>query len=349
MAAWPRIRTFVTVVAMVMLLPVIAGAKDDPKSFRIGVIDFFGAQGTDTSAIRAKITIRSGQVIPMAEMEASLAMIRSEILASTGMKVTDIDVLCCDVPETWDLYVGLPGSSYKPATYANAPTGSAALPAEAMDLYKRDLDLMLESIQRGQSTEDDLKGYQLTKYPPAQKVQLAMRAYAVGNAAEIERVLRGSKDPEQRQASALLLGYCNRSEGQVAALTAATEDGDATVRNNALRSLEVMLAAGPINSFGAKGFNAKPFVAMLFSGTWSDRNKVSLLLDRMTESRNPALLHQLNDALGPLEDGARWHSPGHARPFLDILGRMGGIEETRLQQLEDAGAKNEIIAAATKQ
>jgi hypothetical protein len=335
---------FVLVAALVGLLPVRAAGADDPKSFRIGVIDFYGAQGMDTAALRGKISVHGGQVIALDDMEKSLAAIKSEVLAATGMKVTDVEVLCCDVPETWDLYVGLPGSSYKPATYATTPVGEVKLPGEGLALYKQDLDLLMEAIGKGQATEDDSKGYQMTNYPPAQKVQLAMRVYALGHTEEIERVLRESKYAEQRQASAMLLGYSHRSEGQVAALEAATDDEDSEVRNNAVRALEVMLAAGAI-----PGMSAKPFVAMLYSGAWSDRNKASLLLDRMTMSRDRALLLQLRDALGPLEDGARWHSPGHARPFLDILGRIGGIDEKQLQALEDAGAKDEILAAARKQ
>jgi hypothetical protein len=329
---------------VVALLLVRAAGADEPKSFRIGVIDFYGAQGMDTAALREKISVRGCQVIALDDMEKSLAAIKSEVLAAAGMKVTDIEVLCCDVPETWDLYVGLLGNSYKPATYATTPVGEVKLPGQGLALYKQDLDLLMESIQKGQATEDDSKGYQLATYAPAQKVQLAMRKYALGHTEEIERVLRGSKYVEQRQASAMLLGYSDRLDGQVRALEAATDDPDPEVRNNAVRALEVMLAAGQI-----AGMSVKPFVAMLYSGAWSDRNKASLLLDRMTVSRNPALLRELREALGPLEDGARWHSPGHARPFLDILGRIGGIDEKRLQALEDAGAKDEILAAARKQ
>ncbi len=289
------------------------------------------------------MSVRGGQVIPLERMDQALESIRSEVMAATGMKVTDVEVLCCDVPGIFDLYVGLAGSSYRASTYAPAPAGDVMLPAEEMALYKQDLDLLQEAIEKGQAAEDDSKGYALMAYPPSRKVQLAMRAYAVGHEAELEQVLGAAKDAKHREASAMLLGYGERSEKQVAALEAATNDESAEVRNNALRALEVMLVAGPVPAL-----SVKPLIALLYSGTWSDRNKVSLLLDRMTVTRDPALLVPLRGAVGPLEDGARWHSPGHARPFLDVLGRMGGIEEKKLQELEDKGAQDEIIAAAEK-
>ncbi len=335
--------TLAKVLTVAVLSLVGVARADDPKSFRIGAIDFFGAHGTDTAAIRKKMSVRGGQVIPLERMDQALESIRSEVMAATGMKVTDVEVLCCDVPGIFDLYVGLAGSSYRASTYAPAPAGDVMLPAEEMALYKQDLDLLQEAIEKGQAAEDDSKGYALMAYPPSRKVQLAMRAYAVGHEAELEQVLGAAKDAKHREASAMLLGYGERSEKQVAALEAATNDESAEVRNNALRALEVMLVAGPVPAL-----SVKPLIALLYSGTWSDRNKVSLLLDRMTVTRDPALLVPLRGAVGPLEDGARWHSPGHARPFLDVLGRMGGIEEKKLQELEDKGAQDEIIAAAEK-
>ena len=97
------------------------------------------------------------------------------------------------------------------------------------------------------------------------------------------------------------------------------------------------------------GLDVKPFVSMLYSGQWTDRNKASLLLRRLTERRDLALLRVLRDqTMEPLLDGAHWQSPGHAYFFLVILGRIGGIDEARLEKLIESGARGEIIAAAEK-
>jgi hypothetical protein len=55
---------------------------------------------------------------------------------------------------------------------------------------------------------------------------------------------------------------------------------------------------------------------------------------RMTASRDPALLKMLHDqALEPLREMAQWKDFGHAWSSLTVLGRIGGVEEERLNHL----------------
>jgi hypothetical protein len=66
----------------------------------------------------------------------------------------------------------------------------------------------------------------------------------------------------------------------------------------------------------------------------------------MTASRDPELLRLLHDeALEPLREMAQWKDSGHAWASLRILGRMGGIEESRLDRL-DASLVGEVLRAA---
>jgi hypothetical protein len=337
-------RLFGSIALLFLIAVPLVRGQETPKNLIVGAIDFFGVQGMDTAPILKALPIQSGQVLEIATMDSTISAVRKAVHAASGLTVTSVEAVCCDVKDTYDFYIGLPGSSYRLIKHAATPTKGEMLPPEALQLYKQDLDMVQEAIEHGAGGEDDSKGYALTKYPAAQKIQLAMRAYAVSNTAEVERVLRQSEYSGQRQASAMLLGYSDRSAETVAALAAAANDADSEVRNNATRALEVMQASGSL-----KGLDATPFIELLYSGDWSDRNKASILLYRVTESRDPALLLKLKDAMGPLIDGARWHSEGHAEPFLVILGRMGGISKVRLQALIDAGAKDEIIAAAQKQ
>lgn len=159
-----------------------------------------------------------------------------------------------------------------------------------------------------------------------------------------QRALRNSAEAQQRQASATLLGYAQRSAAQIHALTEATHDPDDSVRNNALRSLWAMASAKPTDDIQVP---AAPVVDLLYSGLWTDRNKSSLLLDQLTRKRDPALLRQLrSQALAPLIEAARWTDPGHSDPLLAILGRIGGIPEKRPQKLIAGRNKAEILAAA---
>jgi hypothetical protein len=92
----------------------------------------------------------------------------------------------------------------------------------------------------------------------------------------------------------------------------------------------------------------KPFIALLKSDKWADRNKGGWLLINLTESRDPKLLKQLRkEAMDALVEMARWQFAGHASFARRLLGRIAGIEEARLDTLIDGHAEA-IIAAAQK-
>jgi hypothetical protein len=170
-----------------------------------------------------------------------------------------------------------------------------------------------------------------------------MRVYAAQRGPEIEKVLRNSADPRQREASANLLGYADRSDAQIRSLGEAANDADDGVRNDAVRALAVLASAR--NAPLLKGDPA-PFIEMLFSGRWTDRNKGSFLLAQLSRERNPVLLEELRDrALQPLVEGAKWDR-SHSTSFLQILGRIANIPEARLGKLIRDGDTAQIIQAA---
>jgi hypothetical protein len=68
----------------------------------------------------------------------------------------------------------------------------------------------------------------------------------------------------------------------------------------------------------------------------------------LTESRHPKLLEQLRkEAMDALVEMARWRFVGHASSARRLLGRIGGIEEARLNAMIDSQAEA-IISAAQK-
>lgn len=311
---------------------------------QVGTIDFFGGQGMDTAALLAKLPLKVGQPIKEEQFEALKGSVRAAVLAATGKPDTDLAVVCCDQPGKLQVYVGVEGSSYRAPKYAAPPVGAAALPEDGVGLYRAASKANAAAVESGRGGEDDSNGYALTDDAAAKAIQLRMREYALHHGAGIEEVLRESKDAEQRQAAAALLGYAERSQEQVKALARAATDTDSEVRNNAVRALGVLAVAQPL-----VGLDVEPFVQMLYSGQWSDRNKASLLLRRITESRDPVVLAKLRDeAMGPLLDGAQWQSAGHAFFFLILLGRIGGLDEGRIQTLMEAGDRAAIVAAAQR-
>ncbi len=121
------------------------------------------------------------------------------------------------------------------------------------------------------------------------------------------------------------------SARQIADLTDAANDPDAGVRNNAVRALGVIAGSSPER---ARMISPKPFIALLKSGQWVDRNKGAWLLINLTASRDPKLLKQLRvEAMDALIEMARLRFTGHATIARRLLGRIAGIEESKLDML----------------
>jgi hypothetical protein len=139
------------------------------------------------------------------------------------------------------------------------------------------------------------------------------------------------------------MGYGRQSPAQIAALVRASHDPDDDVRNNAVRALWVLAMSSPKR---AARIPAAGFAEMLYSESWTGRNKASLLLDALTQSRNPQVLREVcTQAREPLLEIARWRSAGHARGALSILGRCAGIPEDRLRKLVAEGNLTPILGA----
>jgi hypothetical protein len=302
-------------------------SAQDQKS-RVGGIEFFGTAGIDVQNVRAHLPIQIGSEVDINSIDETKRRIRESVNELTGTEPTDVSPVCCDPQGQLWIYIGLRGKNYQSLRYNKQLNGSATLPESVVALYREEMDLLAASIHN-QATEDDSQGYALSTYPPLRAKQLAMREFAYGNADLIQRVLKTSSDSEQRSIAAQLLGYTNRSSQQIRLLVHASRDSSEGVRNNAVRALGVL--ARSVNE-AAKTIPAEPFVNMLNSGTWTDRNKGTLVLEVLSRTRRRQLLNLLRrQAADSLIEMARWHEPGHADTARQILGRIAGIEEKRLQ------------------
>jgi len=321
-----------------LLLAAALFAQDPPE--RLGEIEFFGYFGIPLQPIRAALPLHEGDTIDLPQAQNQ---IKQSIRQSTGQEPSDVAMVCCDNKGQWMIYIGLRGRSNREFRYNAAPQGPAKLPASALKLYQRFVDANMESVQKGQAGEDDSKGYALSEYPPFRAIQLETRKYAVQHEPQIERVLETSADVNQRRAAAEFLGYAQPSDAQLAGLAHAARDPDSDVRNNAIRALGVLARFSPKV---AAQIPASEFIAMLNSGSWSDRNKCGLLMLQLTASRDPKLLGELrNQAFESLIEMARWRSPGHSASYRMIVGRIAGIEEKTLEDLVEQGKIQAIFEA----
>jgi hypothetical protein len=318
------------------------------QAARVGSIDFFGYAGLNVDQVLAALPIHEGD--KFASVEALKAMrpkIEEAVRRVTGRPASDVATISPG-KGLWLVYIGLSGNSMKPFPLNPTPAGTTQLPAAAMEAYKQVDDASMKAMQKGAAGEDDSKGYSLSSDDPELRAkQLAMHEYAAKHEDVIRAVLRSSANTNQRQIAAELLGYVNQSIEQINDLVWASHDPDPDVRNNATRALGVLTNSDPRV---AAQIPADGFIEMLNSGSWFDRNKAGFVLLDLSKGRSPRLLAQLRArALASLLEMARWHSAGHANAARMLLGRIAGIEETRLVELVVTDKVDVIINAVQRE
>jgi len=330
---------------LVLLQPDSSVVASRPDKETIANIDFFGYGHLDVMKLRSVLPIQPGASIKQADWSAYRSRINEAIRSQTGKPPTDLVRVCCDENGNSTIYIGVAGSSSVALQHKPAPMDKDRLPAAALKLSEETEEALNNAVLAGRTQEDRSNGYSLSTDPELRAKELQIREFALANEALLRSVLSSSSDAGHRAIAAEFLGYVNVSARQIADLTDAARDPDEGVRNNAVRALSVIASSSPQR---AKMISAKPFIALLKSDKWLDRNKGAGLLINLTASRDPKLLKQLRkEAMDALVEMARWWFVGHASFARRLLGRIAGIEETRLDTLIDSQAEA-IIAAAQK-
>jgi hypothetical protein len=345
-------KTSLILITLLLVMPaagqtMITTADSQGQQVRISGIEFYGYAGFNMDKVRAALPIREGENFP--SMEALLAMrpkVEEAVRRVTGRPATEVAVVSPGV-DLCLFYIGLSGDSMKSFPYNPEPQGTARLPATAMNIYGQVDEAFQRAMQKGASGEDDSKGYALSRDDPELRAaQLAMHEYAAQHEDVIRDVLRSASDSNQRQIAVEVLGYANQSGRQINDLVWASHDPDSGVRNNATRALTVLAGSDPKV---AGRIPAAGFIRMLNSGKWTDRNKAGALLKELSKGRDPKLMAELRSrALQSLVEMARWRSGGHAFFARVLLGRIAGIEETRLQELAVANDQVDVIITAVR-
>ena len=203
------------------------------------------------------------------------------------------------------------------------------------------------SVRAGQ--EDDTQGHALLKDPAARAVQERFIQFARKDEKKLREVLRESGAADHRAMAAGLLGYVDDKQGVVNDLVHAISDPASGVRNNAMRTLLVFTIMTPAPNRTVPRVPYEPFVAMLNSVVWTDRNKSSFALLQLTQSRDPQLLAVLRrDAMGSLVQIARWKSDDHSFPGFAILARLAGFTDEQMYEARKNHDTESVIAAALK-
>jgi hypothetical protein len=173
--------------------------------------------------------------------------------------------------------------------------------------------------------------------------EMKLIGYARAHAATVYSVLASSAWFRDRIAAAWIAGYAPQDKTQIAALLGSVTDPHPGVRNNSIRVLAVLAFHDPNI---ARQIPPDPFIPMLHSLDWTDRNKALALLDPITAARDPKALESLRrQALEPLRQMSHWTAWGHVSMALTLVGRIAGLPEDRLQTLLASHNATAILAA----
>ncbi|MGC2829405.1 MAG: HEAT repeat domain-containing protein [Candidatus Acidiferrum sp.] len=313
----------------------------------LGIIDFYGLRTVPEARLREALPYHMGDSIQIDQFKSQKHAVEQKLASIPGVDGAFLTLVCCTQDRKSILYVGIEEPSTPCQKFQPAPTGSVRL-TEDVPSAGSDYDIAFhKSILKGNFAEDDSQGHSLDLDPDVRAIQLRFVDLADAHLANLKEVLRNSSDGQQRAWAAQVLGYVKDKQAIVPGLVAAMRDPDPDVRNNATRALLVFAEFSPKPPAHKINISPKPFIEMLNSCAWSDRNKSSGALAQLTEKRDPALLTEIrNQALPSLVEMATWKNLGHAWYSLMILGRIGGLTDDEIQKDLDQGNRASVIAAA---
>ena len=320
--------------------PLVASAQIP----RVGIINFFGLRKTTPAQVKEVLGIEVGDSLT----SIALLEVPARLASLPGVASAGIHPVCCEEGKTM-LYVGILEDSAPVIQFRAPPNGKSRLPAEVVQGAIAFTNAHRRAIMSGFMKEDVSQGHSLLADSAARMIQLSFIPMAAKYADTLRNVLRTADDAAHRAFAAEVLAYSANKASVVNDLVYAMRDPSAEVRNSATRALSLMVVYGRAHPEAKINVPFEPFIDLLNSLAWTDRNKASLALMQMTESRDPALLALLKArAFDSIVDVARWTNPGHSAAGLFILGRMAGIPDDEAYAMLERGEREKVIEAARK-
>lgn len=311
---------------------------------RVGIIDFYGLRNLTPAHLAGALGVQIGDSIT-----GSSEDFRARLMKVPGVLDADVSVVCCEAGRSI-MYVGVREAGAPMRDFNTPPAGKEELSPEILAISSRYMRAMMEGVQRGEAGEDDSAGHSLSLYGPARVEQENMLAFAERNLDQLRAVLRNSGNAEHRALAAQVIAYSPDKASVVADLVNAARDPDAAVRNNAVRALAVMAMYEQANPQVGSHVPYAPFIDLLNSLEWTDRNKASFALAALTTTRDPALLRALRErAMPSLIEIARWRAPGHAMAAAVTLGRIAGLPDDRIIEMFQRNRQALIDAVSTSE
>jgi hypothetical protein len=319
------------------------------QSLQIGIVDFYGLRRTPPDSARAALTFKEGDAVSLAgdERPAFLSESEARLAKVPGVDRAQIHLVCCENGRAI-VYVGVEERGSAAMAFRTAPKGDARLAADIVQAEEEFSKALMAAVQRGDADEDRSQGHSLVSDPATRAVQERFILYARRDLSQLRRVLRSSSFAAERALAAQVLGYVADKASVIDDLAYAMGDPSEEVRNNATRALMVIAEMTPVAGRSVPRIPPQPFIALLHSPIWTDRNKSSLALMTLTSSREPRLLAALRqpETVTALAEMARWKSEGHAQAAFLILARLAGYSDDDALNRWQRGEREVVIEAA---
>lgn len=310
----------------------------------IGSVDVYGLRQVDETTVRRAVGIAPGDKTP--DSATNAAIVR-RLRTIPGVQDAELSAVCCDSTGRTMLYVGLVEPGAPRPSFRPAPTGTIRLPSEIMARDSVFGLRLIEAVRAGRATEADSGGHEFFTDSALNAIQHDYLAYARTRVPLLRRVLASSAQSRDRVLAAELLDYAPDVRNVIPDLVAGIRDPVSGVRNAAMRALWAIAAYGQKEPALGIRVPAAPFIDMLWSLHWTDRNKSSIALWQITVGRDSTLLAELRArALRPLVDIARWSDPGHALPGFMLPGRIEGRSDEDIYRAMQRGDRTVIIEQA---
>lgn len=331
-------RTFLCQLVLLITAFIQARAQTMPP---IGVIDVYGAHDVPEGKIRETLRLKEGDPVPIQR-----GAVEQRIAAIPGVSKARLHAVCCDAGKSI-LYIGIEESGVPGLTFRDAPTGSTYLPHDVVQTGEALDRALMEAVRRGGADEDQSRGHSLASDPAARAIQERFIQFAARDGELLANVLRTSSNAVHRARAAEVIAYATNKQAVVNDLVYATRDPSAGVRNDAVRALALIAAFAQRHPELHLQVSWMPFIDLLNSPVWTDRNKAAFTLMQLTETKDPALLKDLTTrALPALVEMARWKSRGHALPSFVMLGRIAGMPDDAIFKAWEDGKQQSVIEAA---
>jgi hypothetical protein len=307
----------------------------------IGIIDVYGLRAVREQRVRDSLRVVIGDSFPAAkaDVERRLAMIPGVVRAR-------ISGVCCDAGKSI-MFVGIEEAGSFAPRFRAAPTGSVRLADDIVQAGAA-LDAAINhAVLRGDAADDQSRGYSLMHDSTSRAIQQRYVGFAARDVGLLRDVLLNAADASQRALAAEVIAYGDDRRAAIRDLGGAMTDASPDVRNNAMRALALLAIYAREHRELSLSVPSAPFIDMLGSPVWTDRNKSSMALMQLTERRDPVLLAELRArALPVLVEMARWRSQAHAVASLIILGRIAGLSEDAIAAAWARGDREAVIGAA---